>query len=105
MGFKRIEVTDQNGHKTEFLEDIDTGKLYKRTGLVSRDFPGCQIVEEEVKQEPKTVIYSGEYFDGYRAYGMAECPNCGYSYEEDDKDWGLKFCPNCGQSLNWESEG
>lgn len=46
MRFKRLEVTDQNGHKTEFLKDIDTGKLYKRTGLVPRDFPGCQIVEE-----------------------------------------------------------
>lgn len=46
MRFKKIEVTDPNGHKTEFLKDIDTGKLYKRTGLVPRDFPGCQIVEE-----------------------------------------------------------
>jgi hypothetical protein len=50
MRFKKLEVTDQNGHKTEFLKDIDTGKLYKRTGLVPRDFPGCQIVEETVEQ-------------------------------------------------------
>lgn len=53
MGFKRVVVTDQNGHKTEFLKDIDTGKLYKRTGLVPRDFLGCQIVEEAVEQEPR----------------------------------------------------
>lgn len=58
-----------------------------------------------VKQEPKTVLYSGDgYADGYMVYDMAECPNCGYEYEEGDKDWGLPFCPNCGQSLNWESE-
>ena len=57
-------------------------------------------------QEPKTVLYSGDgYADGNMVYDMAECPNCGYEYEEDDKDWGLPFCPNCGQSLNWESEG
>ena len=58
-----------------------------------------------VKQEPKTVLYSGDgYADGYLVYDMAECPNCGYEYEDGDKDWGLPFCPNCGQSLNWESE-
>jgi rubrerythrin len=56
-------------------------------------------------QEPKTVLYSGDgYADGYMVYDMAECPNCGYEYEDSDKDWGLPFCPNCGQNLNWESE-
>lgn len=55
--------------------------------------------------EPKTVLYSGDgYADGYMVYDMAECPNCGYEYEESDKDWELPFCPNCGQALNWESE-
>ena len=58
-----------------------------------------------VTPKPKTVLYSGDgYADGYMVYDMAECPNCGYKYEEGDKDWGLSFCPNCGQSLNWESE-
>ena len=57
------------------------------------------------QQEQKTVLYSGDgYADGYMVYDMAECPKCGYEYEEGDKDWGLSFCPNCGQSLNWESE-
>ena len=51
MRFRRVEVTDQNGHKTEFLKDTDTGKLYKRTGLVPRDFQGCQIVVEEVVEQ------------------------------------------------------
>ena len=55
--------------------------------------------------EPKTVIYSGEgYADGYMVYDMAECPTCGYKYENGDKDWGLPFCPSCGQKLNWERE-
>ena len=56
-----------------------------------------------VKQEPKTVIYSGDgYADGEMVYDMAECPNCGYEYDYGDKDWGLPFCPSCGQKLNWE---
>lgn len=77
-----------------------------------RQVEQCEIVYEEYKlilelleQEPKTVLYSGDgYADGYMVYNTAECPNCGYEYEESDKDWGLPFCPNCGQSLNWESE-
>ena len=50
MRFKRLEVTEPSGHKLEFLEDIDTGKLYKRTGLVPRDLKirGCQIIESYV---------------------------------------------------------
>ena len=65
----------------------------------------CKLETQIVEQEPKTVLYSGDgYADGYMVYDMAECPNCGYEYEEGDKDWGLPFCPNCGQTLNWESE-
>jgi hypothetical protein len=60
---------------------------------------------EVLEQEPKTVLYIGDgYADGYMVYDMAECPNCGYEYEDSDKDWGLPFCPSCGQKLNWESE-
>ncbi len=58
-----------------------------------------------VEQEPKAAIYSGDgYADGYMVYYMAECPNCGYEYEEGDKDWKEPFCPHCGQALKWESE-
>ena len=65
-----------------------------------------QMAIKALKQEPKTVLYSGDgYADGYMVYDMAECPNCGYEYEDGDKDWGLPFCPNCGQKLDWESEG
>ncbi len=59
-----------------------------------------------LEQEPKTVLYSGDgYADGHMVYDMAECPNCGYEYEDGDKDWGENFCPHCGQPLKWESEG
>lgn len=94
-----------NGEKIQTILDVDRdctevhGENGTMTFTVTQDFWNTEY-------KPKTVLYSGDgYFDGHMAYGMAECPNCGYSYEEDDKDWGLKFCPNCGQSLNWESEG
>lgn len=78
MRFKRIEVTDQNGHKTEFLKDIDTGKLYKRTGLVPRDFRGCQIVEETVEQADTWSIK--EVADSLEKHGLIReqepCEDC-----------------------------
>lgn len=37
MRFKKIEVTDQNGHKTEFLKDIDTGKHYSQIEEVLKE--------------------------------------------------------------------
>lgn len=60
------------------------------------------INAEPIQQEPKTVLYSGDgYADGYMVYDMAECPNCGYEYEDGDKDWKEPFCPHCGQPLEW----
>ncbi len=57
------------------------------------------------KAEPKLVIYSGDgYADGSLVYDMAECPECGYEYEDGDKDWKEPFCPHCGQALLWEQD-
>ena len=56
-----------------------------------------------VKQEPKTVLYSGDgYADGYMVYDMAECPNCGREFEDGDETWNCNFCPDCGQALKWK---
>lgn len=56
-------------------------------------------------REPRIVVYSGDgYADGNIVYDFAECPNCGYEYEDGDKDWKEPFCPHCGQALKWEVE-
>lgn len=82
--------------------------LFNKQGidaLAREELSALTLAIKALEQEQKTVLYSGDgYADGYMVYDMAECPNCGYEYEEGDKDWGLLFCPNCGQSLNWESE-
>ena len=55
--------------------------------------------------EKKHVIYSGDGFaDGKMVYDMAECPNCGFDYEESDAIWKEPYCPHCGQALDWETE-
>ena len=109
------------------VPDTNVGDLISREDAVSRkalishienqsrewgeDYDAQQILGDiedmpSVKpQKPRKVLYSGDgYADGYMVYDMAECPTCGYEYEDGDKDWGLPFCPNCGQALLWESE-
>ena len=55
--------------------------------------------------EKKHVIYSADgYADGHLVYDMAECPNCGFDYEENDAIWKEPFCPHCGQALDWDME-
>ena len=55
--------------------------------------------------EPKTPIYYGDgYADGQMVYDMAECPKCGYTYDEGVGVWGEPFCPHCGQALDWSVE-
>lgn len=57
------------------------------------------------KDGREQVLLSGDgYADGSMVYDMAECPRCGYEYEEGDKDWGKPYCPECGQALLWEAE-
>ena len=35
---------------------------------------------------------------------MAECPICGFEYEDTDGIWGESFCPRCGQQLSWDED-
>ena len=59
--------------------------------------------DENAKALP--VVYSGDgYADGNIVYDFAKCPNCGYEYEDGDKDWKEQFCPHCGQALKWTVE-
>ena len=31
----------------------------------------------------------------------ADCPVCGYTFENNVNDWGCKYCQDCGQALDW----
>ena len=56
--------------------------------------------------EPIQVVLDGDgYSDGELVYDYGKCPNCGWEFEEDDKDWEEPYCCHCGQKLKWfESE-
>ncbi len=57
------------------------------------------------KQIPKKVIFESDgYSDGNPVYDLAECPKCGFPFEDGDQDWESSYCPNCGQRLDWECE-
>lgn len=57
-------------------------------------------------RKPKTtpIYYGAGLFDGERALNMAECPSCGFIFDEADTVWKEPFCPHCGQELDWKGE-
>lgn len=56
----------------------------------------------EIQSERKSVIYYVDgYSDGCMMYDTAECPSCGYMFDEEDSVWKEPFCPHCGQKLEW----
>lgn len=70
------------------------------------EYQNKNIALPSAQTAPKAVIYSGDgYADGCLVYDSAECPECGYTYEESDKEWGEPYCPHCGQLLDWEMRG
>lgn len=94
----KIEVTEENllRKSEDILMTLDNSmKLAQRI----RDAMQKAIQ----KQIPSSVIYRGDgYNEGELVYDEAECPECGYIFEEDDKDWNSNYCPYCGKKLNWE---
>jgi len=57
------------------------------------------------KEVVKQVILSGDgYSNGELVYDFGECPNCGWNFEEGDKDWEEPYCCHCGQKLHWFDE-
>ena len=52
--------------------------------------------------EPRQVELEGDgYADGELVYDFGKCPNCGWGFEDGDKDWEEPFCCHCGQRLHW----
>ena len=73
------------------------------------DLPEVKEIIKALKQEPFTptqepmqVELEGDgYADGCLVYDYGKCPECGWQYEEGDKDWEEPFCCHCGQRLKW----
>lgn len=62
--------------------------------------------ENNTKIRPMQVELEADgYADGELVYDYGKCPNCGWEFEEGDKDWKEPYCCHCGQKLKWfESE-
>lgn len=64
--------------------------------------PFDMTIEALEKQIPRMVGYIGDgYADGVMVYNQAECPTCGYIYDDTDSVWKEPFCPHCGQAIKW----
>lgn len=52
--------------------------------------------------EPMQVELEGDgYADGELVFDYGKCPNCGWEFEDGDKDWEEPYCCHCGQKLHW----
>ena len=85
---KQIECAIITGN----INDVQCGALKK-------------AIEALKKQIPSKVNYIGDgYADGELVYDEAECPSCGYIFDDCESDWERKFCLECGQALEWDSD-
>lgn len=52
-------------------------------------------------KEEQVELEADGYADGELVYDFGKCPNCGWEFEEGDKDWEEPYCCHCGQKLKW----
>ena len=86
---------------TEYPEEIEVAifaleeiQQYRAIGTVDE----CQAAIEKQKPQPPDIWGDGYDKEGNIIYDMYDCPECGKSYEIDDK---YKYCPECGQAISW----
>ena len=86
------------------MAELNIEKFVKDTAekALAKEYRGKKIREwiDEIARRttPRPVCYElSDYADGAPVYDYANCPTCGRSYEEGERDWGEPFCPHCGQ--------
>lgn len=75
-------------------------------GIFNKCFgESCALKNEQTEKEDTAelqVELEGDgYYDGELVYDFGKCPNCGWDFEEGDKDWEQPYCCHCGQKLHW----
>lgn len=85
------------------IKSMKSGYMPKKDAQRNRETLTL-ILEWMLNPEPKMkpVFTSDGYEDGNPVYDVAECPRCGYIFEDTDKVWGEPFCPHCGARLMWD---
>lgn len=90
------------------LVDVYKSQLTGGNGWVIREdttqvtFENTQFIGAKTDARP-VFLYGDGYADGSMVYDTAECPNCGYTLDDDfdfDKPH-EPYCPRCGQLLDW----
>lgn len=95
------EVLAEMG-KLFFSEEMQTFRLdngfYGQRDYIINYVRNLPTVENKSMQ----VELEGDgYADGELVYDYGKCPNCGWEFKEDDKDWQEPYCCHCGQKLHW----
>lgn len=84
--------------KDEFpiVNEYTNQKIRGRLNQIIKD------AEKSTEVGPMQVELEADgYADGELVYDFGKCPNCGWEFEEGDKDWEEPYCCHCGQKLKW----
>lgn len=69
---------------------------------------GCEprktLLNAFKRNQEKSVNYTEDREDGQLMTVYIECPNCEYSFSDDEIDRQISYCPECGQLLRWQDE-
>lgn len=76
------------------IKSLEEIQEYRAIGTIKE----CQAAIEKQKSQLPDIWGDGCDKEGNIIYDMYDCPECGKSYEIDDK---YKHCPECGQAINW----
>lgn len=87
----------------EILNDFDKQVVVKSNAAfqTQKAIDACKVatIAMEFRSGKEPYLWGDGYSDGQLVYDMWDCPNCGTSYEIDEKP---NFCPECGQKLRWD---
>lgn len=87
-----IDLKEAEMWVVQFLKD--TAECFVKTELPS--------AEKTAEARPMQVELEADgYADGELVYDYGKCPNCGWEFEDGDKDWEEPYCCHCGQKLKW----
>ncbi len=98
--------------REEFMDIVyselhSDGDNYRANRIIdAADEYAEEQTEKTAEAKPMQVELEADgYADGELVYDFGKCPNCGWEFEEGDKDWEEPYCCHCGQKLKWfESE-
>lgn len=108
MAIKALSQTEGNlisrQSAIDVISSVDNGENHidELTTNVIGYIEQLPSAEKTAEVRPMQVELEADgYADEELVYDYGKCPNCGWEFEEGDKDWEEPYCCHCGQKLKW----